>query len=297
MIDEKTIIINKDLHFIVTESMKEIDKFKISLPELYNNVFSDYENNRIAGLPPFYDVKELKHAINLWFNDTTKFMFFLYKGNSIIGNLQAFTPYIQQMSPDIIDNGIEVGYMIAPSEHGKGYGTLFLEAVTSYLVQEGYTPVLGFRDGNYASEKIALKNNYKFLKRITKPDIDNRNKPMTYMVYGGEKRNLKQSLNEDAYSNQTIIINETDEIKHRVRRIGPSLMNYDEYIYLSSSLDKPTELNETYYIISPVHRNIVNDLKRLDKFVLHYAMNDKSSKIIYEECLRKEVRQWTAGNL
>jgi GNAT superfamily N-acetyltransferase len=109
-------------------------------------------------------------------------MFFLFKGKDVIGTTQAFR------SKSFDPNTLSLGYIISPSHQGKGYGTIMLKFVSEYLHSDKlfFDVVLGFRDGNFASEKIAAKNNYQYYLRTNVPDIEGNVRPMTYYKYGGK---------------------------------------------------------------------------------------------------------------
>ena len=107
-------------------------------------------------------------------------MFFLYEGNDIVGTTQAFKASI------FGENTLSLGYIVSKKHQGKGYGTTMLRFVSNFLNDLDINIVLGFRDGNVASEKIAAKNNYTFHMRMDQADQHGKIRPMTYYKYAGK---------------------------------------------------------------------------------------------------------------
>lgn len=59
---------------------------------------------------------------------------------------------------EIGEVNIELGYVIHPDQHGKGYATEALKAVINYLFQQGYQEILtGAFEENIASIKVMKK--------------------------------------------------------------------------------------------------------------------------------------------
>lgn len=145
---------------------------------LYENVFTNEKNNAVAGINNMNSVEEVKSKIEHWLTTTSKYMFFLYEDKKIVGTTQAFT--------STSFDALSLGYIVSPTSQGKGYGTRMLKFVSNYLTEEKHKIVLGFRDGNIASEKIAAKNNYKYYLRTTVPDYKGESRPMTYYKYEGK---------------------------------------------------------------------------------------------------------------
>jgi len=104
-------------------------------------------------------------------------MFFLFKNKTVIGSTQAFK------STTFDDKTLSLGYIISPLEQGKGYGTTMLKFVANYLTDLKKVVVLGFRDGNIASERIATKSNFSYLMRTNIYDALGKNRPMTFYKY------------------------------------------------------------------------------------------------------------------
>lgn len=190
------------------------------------DVFSDPENNIKAGVQVIKNPMEMRDQVNSWFNDSSIYMYFLYYENELVGSLQAFEARAFGI------NSISVGYIVKPGNQGKGLGTIMLREATRDLVKEGYNIMLGFRDGNYASEKLAIKNNYKYHARVSVSDIDGNFRPMTYYKYESSFINESKSL----LDNKSILLEQVVKLENgELRRVNPSIISLEEYIYFSSS--------------------------------------------------------------
>lgn len=193
-------------------------------------------------------------------------MFFLYENDKIIGTTQAFK------TVHFGENNLNIGYIISPEDQGKGLGTKMLRFVSEYLTEKGYPLVLGFRDGNYASEKIAAKNNYTYLKRIEVPDSFGNSRPMTYYKYQG-----KLNLNEEyqLVPGQNIVGDEGLYINDIMfKRVDPSKFNIEEYMYLCNSVYKPDNLKNSYYLAGPIHFKTVEKLKKKKIYADRFGITD-----------------------
>jgi hypothetical protein len=209
-------------------------------------------------------------------------MFFLFKNNVVIGSTQAFK------SKTFDDNTLSLGYIVSPSEQGKGYGTTMLKFVSNYLTDLKKTVVLGFRDGNTSSERIAVKCNFSYLMRTNILDALGRDRPMTFYKYNGTSTiNEEYSVLPDAkglITNQWI--NSGEKI---LSRVNPRKLTLDEYVLFSTSMHKPISLNETYYIFTSPHFRTSEELKRNNIRSNNFAITDQVSKKLFDPKVKGDI--------
>jgi hypothetical protein len=147
---------------------------------------------------------------------------------------------------------------------------------------------LGFRDGNMASERIAAKNNYKYYYRTSIADATGLIRPITYYKYAGKK-----SINE---SYTVIPQNKTLTSRHWVEqsgkiisRVNPKMLSFDEYIYLTNSVNKPISLTETYFAFSSPHYGLKDKLKKEKIKISTLAVTDKASKKMFDPTIKGDI--------
>ena len=264
-------VVTDSMDFLLTQSFYE---------NMYNNVFFDENNNTIAGLLGMNSVYDVKTQIQTWLSGNSEYMFFLYKDNNIVGTTQAFKSKMFE------HHTLSLGYIVSPSSQGKGYGTMMLKFVSEYLTSKNINIVLGFRDGNVASERIAAKNNYSYLLRTTVPDASGEVRPMTFYKYNG-KPVMNESYN--VIPNSKILTTKQQvEIGSRIlSRVNPKMLSFNEYVYLTSSSNKPTSLNETYFIFSSPHYRLKDKLKV--KKLNPFAMTDEASKKMFNPSVKGDI--------
>jgi RimJ/RimL family protein N-acetyltransferase len=120
--------INDELSIYIVKDVGDSLLHKGFFTDLYNNVFSDEENNIKAGIKGMNTLEDVISRIKTWLGaETSPYMFFLFKGNDVIGTTQAFRS--RMFDP----NTLSLGYIVSPSHQGKGYGTIMLKFVSEYL--------------------------------------------------------------------------------------------------------------------------------------------------------------------
>lgn len=87
----------------------------------------------------------------------------------------------------IQDGKIEVGYMLDPAYHNKGYGTEMLKAVISYLFTKGYKEVLaGAFEENIPSQRVMEKTGMKLTDVVDEIEYRGKvHKCVNYMIKRG----------------------------------------------------------------------------------------------------------------
>lgn len=251
---------------------------------LYNNVFSDKDNNLKAGLVGIDGPNDLRLQIETWLNDSSPYMFFLFKGNDVIGTTQAFKS--SMFSPSTLS----LGYTLSPLHQGKGYGTIMLKFVSEYLHSDKlwFDLVLGFRDGNTASERIAAKNNYTYYLRTTVADAEGVRRPMTYYKYNG-KQNINEGYN--VISQKKVLttnqwIEDSDKI---ISRINPKILSFNEYVYLTTSSNKPVTLDETYFVFTSAHYGLMDQLKKEKIKTISFGVTDRAAKNMFDPSKKGDI--------
>jgi len=276
--------INEELSIYVINDQNDSLLSNTFFNNLYNNVFSNEKNNLIAGLTDMNSVEEVREQIIKWLPyGNFSYMFFLFKGKDVIGSTQVFRPHMFE------PNTLSLGYIVSPFHQGKGYGTIMLKFVSEYLYGVGFTNiVLGVRDGNSASERIAAKNNYSYFIRTNVPDAFGSNRPMTFYKYNG-----KTTINE-GYAiipkSKILVTNQWFEDKSVIlSRVNPKMLNLEEYVYLSTSINKPILLNETYFLFSSPHYNLSDRLKKEKIKSKYFALTDIASKNIFDPVSKGDI--------
>lgn len=249
---------------------------------LYNNVFANKDNNLKAGLITMRSVADVEYQIVFWLNGSSKYMFFMYNGKNIVGTTQAFK------SSAFDDDTLSLGYIMSPQSQGKGYGTMMLKFVSSYLHDKNIKVVLGFRDGNVASERIAVKSNYSYLMRTSTADAKGVVRPITFYKYNGTT-----IVNEgyDAITSSKILTTNQwiDDKDHILSRVNPKMLSLDEYVYFSTSANKPIALNETYFLFTTAHYGLTDRLKKEGIKSKTFGLTDKASKNLFDPSVKGDI--------
>lgn len=223
---------------------------KIVYEDMYG-VMSDHENNTIAGLPRIENKESLMELVKYWAATSLKMLYLLYENNELVGILNAFE------SSHFGENAIEIGYIVKPGNQGKGLGTILLRESTKDLLNRKYNIYLGFRDGNYASEKIAIKNKYTYHTRMEVGD-----RPMTYYRF---LKGTPINESKDFTDNKNFLTNKTITLgydkPYTLTRVNSVMLSLEEYIYFSVSPNYQKKLENTYYVYGPLHHNTNRELK------------------------------------
>ena len=278
----KQIKINDELTIHIVEDLYDSILTKDFYNNLYNNVFISEETNLKAGLIGMYGPASVKEQIETWLSSTSKYMFFLYKGKDVIGTTQAFE------SRSFGGDTLSLGYVVSPKVQGKGYGTVMLKFVSEYLHDLRINVVLGFRDGNVASERIAAKNNYSYLMRTSVMDVNGENRPMTFYKYNG-KPIVNESYNVIPNSKMLTTNHWLDDKTHILSRVNPKMLNLEEYVYLSTSSNKPISLEETYFLFSSPHYNLDDRLKKEKINAKYFGLTDKTTKNMFDPTKKGDI--------
>lgn len=274
--------INNNLSIEVISDIDDVLLTRTFYENLYRNIFSYKDNNLKAGLINMTTPNSVMRQIDNWLVDDSNYMFFLYEGNEIVGTTQSFN------SNEFGDNTLTLGYIVSPNVQGKGYGTLMLKFVSEYLHKLGINIVLGFRDGNVASERIAAKNNYSYLTRMNQVDALGEIRPMTYYKYNG-KPLINESYNVIPNSKILTTNQWVDDRQYILSRINPKMLNLEEYVYLCTSSNKPKTLNETYFLFSSAHYNLVDRLKKEKIKSKNFALSDKASNTMFNPATKGDI--------
>lgn len=274
--------INEELSIYVVTDVVDSLLTNTFFSNLYNNVFSDETNNLKAGLTGMNSTDEVQQQIKNWLKEPFTYMFFLFKGKDVVGTTQTFKSWRYT-------GALTLGYTVSPLHQGKGYGTIMLKFVTDHLIKVGFDEILlGFRDGNVASERIAAKNNYTYHSRTNVPDASGVNRPMTYYKYNG-----KNTINE-SYSvipqKKVLTTNQWIEDSDKIlSRVNPKIISFNEYVYLSTSTNKPISLNETYFVFTSAHHELTDRLRKERIKSISFGMTDRISKNLFDPTTKGDI--------
>lgn len=243
---------------------------KMVYEDMYG-VMSDHENNRIAGLPRIENKEGLMELVKYWTATSLKMLYLLYENGELVGTLSAFE------SPHFGENAVEVGYIVKPGNQGKGLGTTLLRESTKDLLNRKYNIYLGFRDGNYASEKIAIKNKYTYHTRMEVGD-----RPMTYYRF---LKGTPINESKDFIDNKNFLTNKTITLgydkPYTLTRVNSVMLSLEEYIHFSVSPNYQKKLENTYYVYGPLHHKTNRELKTYNVYSNRVVIDSDSARRMF----------------
>ena len=165
------------------------------------------ETSRLS-LKPFQD-KDMDQAIDMFVNDQIKQtymlpdfetreaaakLFYRLKDLSLAEGRYVVGVYLKDEDRligfmndvEIVGDEIELGYVIDPAYHNKGYATEALQGMIGYLLENGFGKVItGAFEENQASIRFMEKNEMKKLEKID--EIPYRGKTHRCVYYCAEK--------------------------------------------------------------------------------------------------------------
>lgn len=238
--------------------------------KVYNNMFADDKNNKLAGLGFIKDKSFFIDILNNWIN-TEYDMFFLYKDDEPLGTLQTFA------NGRFGSNAVAVGYIVSGKAQGKGYATMMLKTASKHLTEQGYKIVINIKDGNTPSEKVAAKAGYRYFARMGNDSF------YEYLGTG----NLTESTfldNKFTLSNQWL-----ENGKDVLTRVNPRVLALEEYVNLTSQETKPINLWDTYYVVSPVNFGLVKKLSESGVKARRFVISDKTAKHMFNPAIKGPI--------
>lgn len=243
---------------------------KMIYEDMYE-VMSDHENNKVAGLPRIENREALIELVKHWTATSLKMLYLLYENNELVGTLNAFE------SPHFGENAVEIGYIVKLGNQGKGIGTILLREATKDLLNRKCNIYLGFRDGNYASEKIAIKNKYTYHTRMEVGD-----RPMTYYRF---LKGTPINESKDFTDNKNFLTNKTITLgydkPYTLTRVNSVMLSLEEYIYFSLSPNYQKKLENTYYVYGPLHHKTNRELKTYNVYSNRVVIDSDSARRMF----------------
>jgi hypothetical protein len=67
------------------------------------------------------------------------------------------------------------------------------------------------------------------------------------------------------------------------------MFGFNEYVYLTTSQNKPISLNETYFIFSSAHYGLKDKLKKEKIKTINFGMDDKAAKRLFDPSVKGDI--------
>jgi hypothetical protein len=84
--------------------------------------------------------------------------------------------------------------------------------------------------------------------------------------------------------------------------VNPKMLSFEEYIYMTTSANKPVVLDETYFVFSSAHYDLMDKLRKEKIKTISFGMSDRSAKRMFDpskkgDIVLKEFYSLVEGNL